>query len=876
MLPSIQFKTIIPENSEKTVNRKRLIDHIDNSLNNSTKLFLVAAPAGYGKTTLISEWISLQGKSIVWLTLDEEDNDLRKFIAGIILSFNSLNKNYFKNTRNLFDLPKFIGNNSILSSFFNELSQINKEIVLVLDDYHYIENKEVNEIFKKTLKYLPSNILIVMLTREDPQLSLNKLRIEEELFELRAKDLKFNEKEVLRLYDLLNIKIEKEDLILLSERTEGWISGLKLVGIKLLGKDNEDIHNFIEKFSGSNYYIMDYLVEEVLGDIEEDLKEFLIITSVVDRINPSLCNYLTGRNDSLKIFKKLVKMNIFITELDSNQHWFRYHKLFKDLLNFHLEKDIKKDLHKKASLWYIKNSLPQESVKEALKSGDFKLAVKHIDEAIPTLLQEGKIKEILELLEDIPDRYIADNLTILIIKAWAFFAVGKKKDALYYINLINRNETLMDDKNKGRLYTLTALIPEFNNHNNPTLMAQQALDLLDKDDYIFKINGLMTLGQIQSTIGDLENSIKSFRKAYYLGREHDQLFLEIISLINLVLKMNQQGNLQEAFILCEQNIERHKDEKGKLNPLGQLICIPEGILLYYKGKYDKAKESLLKGIEISEQLNLVHVAWMPKLYYAKSCFEKGENAKAIDIIEELLIYTKKYNLKPNHDWAKIIQEEFEIKTGKYDINENFENRYLKIIESKNHYLYSNYFFNYCIYLIYIEDNIKVLNLLENMGDQVYDNLNYIEKLQYNILFALTHFKMNNHLISREYLSTTISYLGNENYLSIFITYGKYILPLINQNIDLAPKYFNQIKKKIENQYTSKKDKKMDNLIEPLTDREIEILKLTAEGFTNKKIAEELYITIGTTKWHLSNIYSKLGVKNRTKATIKGRKIGIIK
>jgi len=874
LLDSVKLKNIIPSNNN-TILREGLIKQIEDNLNFKTKIILLSAPAGYGKTTLISSWVENINKITAWFTIYEEDNEIISFMQGIINAFRIVDDKLFKNTFDLLQLVNFSGNQSVLAAFFEEIRTINKNIILVLDDYHLIENNEVNNLLKKLISHLPDNITVVILTREDPQLNLNIYRLEESIVELRINELKFNVSEIEDFYNNLNIKLNDNDLRELADRTEGWISGLKLAGLKLLDEEENHVHNFINQFAGSNYYIMDYLMEEVLEDIDEELKVFLYKTSIVEKISPDLCNYLLDINDSFKKLKKIMKMNLFIYELDANKHWFRYHQLFKDLLSFHLDDKNKTDLHRKASKWFYKNNLYKDAVVEAIKANDNKLAVKYIEGSISEYLGEGKINNLLELINRIPDNEIRDSIPILIIKAWSLFVIGKKKDALYYIELIRKYDKDINDSNKGRLYTLTSLIPEINKAKDPTLMAKKSLDLIDDKDFIFKINGWMSLGQIQASIGRLDESIKSFKKAYYLSRESQQSFLEIISLINLALKLNQKGKLQEAIKFCDDSIERYTYSKNKVETLAKLIYIPKGIFLYQLGDYKIAKELLLQSIEVSEQFNLVHVAWMPKIYYALSLYLNGENNKAKGVINDLIKYTKHYNLIPNLRWAESIKSELDIKMGNIKLNDNLEEKIKKQLSLNNDYNYVRYLYNYIRLLLTNNKIDKALELLKE-NQEVIKNKDFVEIIRYNLFLTSVYYYKNDKPNTIKYFKKVIELIGSEQYLSVFIRDGELFLPIIDKFKDLNFNLLNKAEKQIKKQIKIDNEDTNNKLIEPLTERELEILKLVSQGMTNKSIADELYITIGTTKWHLSNIYSKLGVKSRTKATVKAKNLGIIR
>ncbi|MGM0445716.1 MAG: LuxR C-terminal-related transcriptional regulator [Bacillota bacterium] len=870
MNPYLELKTKLPKN-ENLVPRKELFDFIDQSINNDNKVLLVSAPAGYGKTTLVSEWINKYKNSTVWYTLKEDDNDLETFIEGIVFGFKTIDQSFFKNTYELIKIPSKVGDSSLLSTFLQDLKMIDKNIFLVLDDYHIISNKKIDDFLDKLIRLLPTNIKFILLTREDPQLPLHKYRIENMLYEIRANKLKFDIKEIEKFFKYSNIIIDDNEINLLLDKTEGWISGLNLAKIILKDKDPEMIKQFIYNFSGTNHYIIDYLIEEVLDELDEKTKSFLYKTSITERISPDLCDYLSGQTNSFEILNRLMKMNLFITEIDSNQHWYRYHQLFKDYLTFNLSKEERISLHLKASNWYAENGYYQDAVSEAIEAKDFKLAVKHIDNAIYELLKKGEIKTLLHMLDKIPDNYILESTTILIIKAWTLFATGNKGEALYYIQLVNENISSIDKINKGRLYTLTSLIPQINNNPDPTIMAKKAVELIEDEDYIFKINAWMSLGQIEASIGKVNKSIKSFKNAYHLGKRSGQRFLEVISLINLVLKLNMQGSLQTGYQLTIDYISRNQNKNQRMDPITKLMYIPLGVLLFQMGKYKEAREKLIVGVEISEQLDLVHVSWLPKVYYAQSVFYSGEVNESFEILDDLLNFTKRYNLKANQEWVEAIKEELSIKHKETNPDSNIFKKYEDIENKAIDYNYFRRYFNYIRFLILTNDFKKARMLLENKEDYLNNSYNeYTDKLRYALFISLVNLHENINKKTKGLFLKTINDIKEQKYFGIIIEEIDFIKPFL----DIIKKENVNLHKKV-NDLTNLVLKSRTNLIEDLTERELDIIKLVAKGYTNKKIADELYITVGTTKWHLSNIYSKILVKNRTEAILKAKQLKIL-
>ncbi len=865
------FNTTLPRSSENLVKREKLFNLIDDKLTSQSSFLLVSAPAGYGKTALLTEWIKTNDYLTAWFSVDANVLGAASFFAGIVASLEKVVDFDFKGTKNILQIPTLPEPDSVIGSLIAEIKLVSDQIILVIDDYHLIENQFIHQGLEKLLKFTPDNFKLIILTREDPPFMLHRYKIEGRMSEIRVDDLRFQLDEVEALLQKqMQLQITKADIRQLQKNAEGWISGLRLVAMKLKEKDKKTIHDFVVNFSGSHYYIIDYLVEEVLSELDDTLQEFLFKTSVVERLNADLCNFLTDKHDSAALLKNMEDMNLFIFAVDAEKKWFRYHNLFRDSLITNLTKTDRRKLHSKAANWFNSQGMHQEAINQAIKAVDFKLAVIYLTEAIPELLEKGSIKLMAELLDLIPDQYLKESGQLMVMKAWVLFVIGKRKDVLYYVNLLNHNPDLLDNDNRGRLMSLTALLPEINVERDPEEMAIDALTLIAERDKIFKINALMSLGQIQAYKGKLKEAIATFKKSYYLAREAGQVFMEMNSLMNLALKLNQRGSLQEAITLCEENIIRYKNDTGYLEPLARLIYIPLGILLYHKGDYMQAKDYLIKGVEISEQLKLVHVSWMPKIFYAQSCYKLGEKKLAYEIINDTLQITNEYNLKPNYLWAENVKIEFDLYDNKHKIGDEKILQYQKICENELNPATVRTFFTYTRILLSKQENEKAIACLEKIKKASNDYLNYISV---SILLALAFWHTGQKIKTKKYLSEAMTMAGREGYLTPFIEEGKLIIPLLKANQELAPVLVRKILARLE--IDEDANKLETGLVDPLTDREVEILALVGEGLANKKIADKLFITQGTTKWHLSNIYSKLGVRNRTKAAFKARELGLI-
>jgi len=327
-------KLHIPSAGNNIIHRTELSEKLNQGLNR--KLILVSAPAGFGKTTVVSDWISQNNIPTAWFSIDKADNDPVEFLSYIIAGIQNIHSEFGLTSLTLLNSPSKPSIQSIISLLINDILQIKLNFILVLDDFHQITNKDILELVTFLLDHIPGNIHTLIITRSDPSLSISKLRSQHQLLEVRSSDLSFSANDISILFNKkLKLKLSIEDSYSLETKTEGWIAGLQLAALSMQGK--EDISKFIQDLKGDNRYIMDYLMEEVLKNQTDDIKEFLLQTSILEQMSAPLCNAILNRNDSQLILEELEKNNMFVIPLDNERKWFRYHHLFADLLKQRLQ-----------------------------------------------------------------------------------------------------------------------------------------------------------------------------------------------------------------------------------------------------------------------------------------------------------------------------------------------------------------------------------------------------------------------------------------------------------------------------------------------------------------------------------------------------------
>jgi LuxR family maltose regulon positive regulatory protein len=409
-------KLFIPPTRPELVPRHHLIEQLDSGRHG--KLTLISAPAGFGKTTLVTEWLenvrrdSVRGKQIntkiAWLSLDEGDNDPARFLAYFIAALNQIEgieETLGQGVMSMLQSPQPPPTETILTALINDLVNIPDRLIFVLDDYHLIDDQLIQDILNFLLDNLPPQMHMVIATREDPHLSLSRLRARDQLTELRAADLRFTNSEASEFLNMvMGFDLSEGDIAALETRTEGWIAGLQLAAISMQGRD--DVARFIKSFTGSHRLVLDYLVEEVLEKQPENIQNFLMQTAILERLNGSLCDALTGHTNGRETLEYLDQANLFIVPLDDERLWYRYHHLFADLLRNRMHQTqpgLAPGLHKRASEWYEQNGLTDEAIEHALRAEDFERAAHLIEAVAEVVWGRGEHTKLRRWLTGLPD-----------------------------------------------------------------------------------------------------------------------------------------------------------------------------------------------------------------------------------------------------------------------------------------------------------------------------------------------------------------------------------------------------------------------------------------------------------------------------------------
>lgn len=444
----LQSKLTIPTISQNHVSRRRLLTELETGIN--CKLTLISAPAGFGKSSLASEWLQQAKYPFIWLSLSREDNDIAYLVKHIIYSTQKIIKNFGSTALESIHTQTPLGYRSLISILIREFEDFPKDMIIVIDDYHTIWEQTVHDFFSYFISNIPHQLHIYIISRVTPVLPLARLRLSGELNEIGPQDMKFTFKESQQILPFLTkAKLSNNDIRTIHQLTEGWIAGIKMVSLAI--KNRKDISDFIDTASGINRDIFDYLEGEVFLQQDEELQDFLVTTSILSELTPSLCNAVSGRPDGADMLDKIEKLNLFLIPLDQNRKWYRYHHFFSDMLYARLQskhEDKLLQLHHKASIWYLENNFIDEAIFHATASKDYELVASIIaKEGVKPVLQ-GQFSTLDNWLKTLPEKTILEHPQLSIYKAIVGFFVHASFEQLKsYVALAEQRLIFLSKKN---------------------------------------------------------------------------------------------------------------------------------------------------------------------------------------------------------------------------------------------------------------------------------------------------------------------------------------------------------------------------------------------------------------------------------------------
>jgi LuxR family maltose regulon positive regulatory protein len=887
-VPLLTTKLYIPPVRSELVSRPRLIERLDaglgqngfqESLGLGRKLTLVSAPAGFGKTTLVAEWLNGLQRPFAWLSLDEGDNDPVRFVSYLIAALQTVDERLGRAAQNLLGSPQLPPMESLVTLLVNDITATPEPCVLVLDDYHAIDTAWIHGALEFLIAHQPPQLHLVLTTRQEPPLSLPRLRVRDQVTELREDDLRFTASETEAfLNQALGLALDTGFVAALESRTEGWIAGLQLAAISMRGRPPERIADFVEHFGGSHRHVIDYLAEEVLAQQQDEVRGFLTKTSILDRLTAPLCDAVTGRGDSDELLRQLDRANLFLIPLDDQQQWYRYHQLFADFLRTELDAEAEVSLHRVASRWFETHRLLPEAVKHALASGDMDGAARVIALAAEEALRAASFVTLGGWLEALPDHVVRAHSELATFRGFVLLFTGRASEAIAYAEAAERSlPPGAAPSSRGRLLSLKANLALSTATPEATArLSEEALACLGADDALFRNLTLNLLGQVLEMQGDVAAAADVYRQAIQSARGIGNEIGALVVLINLVFALNELGRREEAVAICQQAVDELTDGSGRPLPVSEGVYLASSLLSYEANELERAREQAEQTLDILERMNVADGMLWGRYILARvhlACGELDEmrqiTRKGRQDVARLDVYKRKAL------WFTALEAQASLQEGDLASAARWAEAVRFSPADAPHFWDELPYFAYIRLLLAqnrLEDAQTLLTTIERSAQQA----GRCRKL---ITIYLQQAAVQQAMGQRQgvlaRLEKALRLAAPEGYCRAFLDEGRVIVDLLPQVRQVAPAFVDRVLESASVAGDQQAVPHAPALIEPLSDRELEILRLIAAGRTNPEIADLLYLSLNTIKWHVKNLYGKLGVGSRIEAAARAQELDLL-
>ena len=892
--PLLETKLHVPRWRRSLVARPRLSERLSRGAESA--LTLVSAPAGFGKTTLLAEWLAVaaaDGRSVAWLSLDQRDNDPALFWTYLVAALNTGMPGVGAGALSLLQPPQ-PPSEAGLVTLLNDLDAISNDVVLVLDDYHVIDARDVQDGMAFLLEHLPPQIHLVLASRADPPLPLARLRGRGELAEIRAADLRFTPGEAAAyLNEVMGLVLTAADVAALEGRTEGWIAALQLAALSMQGR--EDTAAFIDGFAGDDRYIVDFLAEEVLQRQPEHVQHFLLQTSILDRLSGPLCDAVTGQDGGKAKLTALERGNLFLVPLDDRRRWYRYHQLFADVLHARLvdeQPDDVPELHRRASGWLEQNGERSEAIRHALAAQDFERAADLVELAIPAMRRSRQEATVLGWLELLPDEVVRVRPVLSVGFAGALLAGGefegveaRLRDAERWLDAPAAEMVVVDDEEFRRLpaeIELYRAAQALVRGDGPGTVrhARRALELSPADEHLGRASAAALMGLAFWASGDLEAGYSGYAECMAGLRRAGHIADTFGCAIALADIRRTQGRLGEAMRTYEQALQRVPEQSGPV--LRGTADMYVGMSEIHRERDDlpAATRQLLRSQDLGEHTGLPQNRYRWRVAMARVREAEGDLGGALDLLNEAeRLYVGDFfpNVRPVpalRARVRLAQGELGEALGwarERDLSVDDDLSYLHEFEhiTLARVLLARYAAERAERSI--QEATRFLERLLRAAEEGQRTGSVIEIL---VLQALARQARDDIPAALASLRRAITLAEPEGYVRIFADEGPPMASLLRAaaKLRIARNYVRRLLAAVNQ--TEDSTPVSQGLIEPLSERELDVLRLLGTDLGGPDIARELVVSLNTVRTHTKNIYAKLGVNNRRAAVRRARELDL--
>lgn len=866
--PLLTTKLSIPPLRRDVVHRPRLIERLDEALQPGHRLTLVSAPAGFGKTTLIAAWLRhLQTTqdaawATPWLSLEEGDGDPTRFLTYLVAALQAADPAIGLAALGMLQSPQPAPPESLLSTLINDIAVTPRPFALVLDDYHLIRSLPVHEQLAFLVEHQPGQLHLVIATREDPPLPLARLRARGQIVELRQSDLQFTPEETTEFVRrVAQVELSASDIDVLHRHTEGWIAGLQLAAQSI--RQPEGIRRLSESFAGSHRFILDYLIEEVFRQQPADTRDFLLRTSILDRFTSALCDAVTGREGSREAIQTLEQVNLFIVPLDETRQWYRYHHLFADVLRHRLQIEQAEEmpgLHRRASQWFEAEGYLADAIQHALAASDWERAARLIGQASDAMLKRGEIVTLIGWCHKLPEEIIHSQPPLSITYAWALILASQFDPAEAILERVEQ-EAQNQPVTLGEVAAAQAYLARARG-DYPRLIqkSEQALVLLPETELAARGLVALNLGLTYWHAGRLDDAQRVLHEAEEKSRRSGNDYGLLSAQVFLARTLATRGRLRQAAAMYPSLIQA-----GGHAPILALAHYDLCTIYYEWNDLPKAMEHLIHGMEISAHSGNVEFQNAGHILQAFLSLAQGDSAGALEAIEKSHALARDFPPAVRARSAAC-HVRVALALGDMETAQQWGERLAENVDA--HSLYR-----------FLGLSRPLLLIAQDRKGAAVDQLKacYATASQAGWGYAIIAVRVLQSLAA-ESLEEALEFLGEalrlaqpDGFIRTFADAGEPLAPLLREAAvrGILPEYVGQILSAI------KVAPQASSLVEPLSERELEVLRLVTAGLSNREIARKLFISPGTAKTHIHHLCGKLGVRNRTEAASRAKELGLV-
>jgi LuxR family transcriptional regulator, maltose regulon positive regulatory protein len=873
------------------------------------ELMLVCAPAGFGKTALVADWARRRQRPVAWLSLDEGDNDPTRFWRHVAAALDRVRPGIAERAAALLQGLQPASSEAVVTSLVNELDAVAEEVVLVLDDYHLIQAPPVHQSLAFLLEHLPACLHLVVASRADPPLPLARLRARGQLAEVREGDLRFTPEETAALLraavgpDLLEAAVA-----VLGERTEGWAAGLQLAALSLHG--HADPAGFVATFSGSQRYVLDYLAEEVLDRQPEPLRAFLLETSVLERLSGELCDAVTGRTDGQQLLEQVERANLFLVPLDEVRGWWRYHHLFADLLRARLEQERPErvaGLHRAAVAWCEQHGLVDDAVRHGLAAGDTWWAARLLERHLDRLLLQGEGATLQRWLGRLPAELAGSRPRLLLAQARLALIGGHPEAVESLLNTAQRRFAAAADEpyepSVGRAASLMANVPATialdraflallrGDAEQVSAFARQGLAEIGEGEWMLETYARGYLAVAEWLGGRLIPAERGFASTIARWRAAGERFLAVRLAEFLGLAQRGQGHLEAALGTYQQALEDVTVPGRPALPAAGIARVGMAGVLYERDQLDAALQHVTEGIALCRRLaytqslatGLATLAWIRQA--------TGDPAGALEAIEAA------GRVAPGPSVANLLnpvpaqRARLLLTQGDLAAATRWTRQRGLGADDEVRYPREGEYLLLARVLLAHDRPDQALGLLERLHAQAAAQARTGSVIEARALQALALVAAGEETSALAVLAEAVALGAPEGYLRVYVDEGTPMAALLGKLTtagtapaaaagDIPPDELARLAQAFagDGLPVGQHDGRagvVPGLVEPLSDRELQVLRLVAAGRSNQQIADELVVVLDTVKKHVGHLLAKLGAANRTQAVARARELGLL-